>query len=108
MTNKKKAILMIPLADNEGRQFNKADIEAIKQGIIKIAGGYTASQVQGAWHDKASGKVYFDNNLKIEVITDNDNAFKGLKAYCKIIARKLGQNCIYFESFEVNCDFINA
>ena len=103
----KKAILMIPQADNQGRAFEAATIEAIKQGFLSIAGGYTESNCAGAWIDKASGKVFVDNNSRFEIIVD-DKGLESLKLFAKTICRELRQACIYFESFEVNCDFIEA
>lgn len=65
--------LFLPLQDNEGNAFARAQVEAVRETLTRRFGGVTAfmrAPATGAWKDHA-GRVNRDQVVRLEVMTDD-------------------------------------
>ena len=64
--------LLLPLYDNEGRAFERADIARVRDELTEAFGGVTAhtrAPAEGLWKDEA-GSVSRDSVVAFEVLTE--------------------------------------
>lgn len=91
---------LLPLRDNEGRPFHRADFERVRAELIERFGGVTAflqSPASGAWKDE--GETTHDEMVLLEVMSDTLDRgwWKGYRAELErrfrqeaIVVRALG------------------
>ena len=64
--------LLLPLYDNDGRQFNAASRSRIRRELTQKFGGvtaYTRAPAEGTWED-ADGQTHRDDIVIVEVMTE--------------------------------------
>ena len=71
------AQLNLPKKDNNGKCVLK-HINSLRLECAKKFGGLTISNCTGDWYNK--GKLYSDDNIKIEVSIENDLLYKVIRA----------------------------
>lgn len=98
--------MMIPLHDNEGKQYHKDVINNIREVVIKQFGGDTETTAVGRW--KQDQRIYVDRNLRVEIdahANDHDNAESYMVTMKEAIRLILQQERIYvtysFSRFEL-------
>lgn len=85
-------IILVPLADNDGREFAPEVIVDIKRAIDRQFGGYTVlGLVEGSWQ----GQV--EPLLRIQVVVE-ERRIEEFKTLVKAIGRRLGQKAMYFDA----------
>ena len=65
--------LLLPLYDNEGRPFARAEFARVRDELAEQFGGvtaYTRSPAEGVWKDEGGG-VSHDNVVAFEVLTED-------------------------------------
>lgn len=65
--------LLLPLADNEGRPFARAEYDRVREELTEAHGGVTAhlrAPAEGAWEEEG-GAVEHDQIVIYEVMTDS-------------------------------------
>lgn len=67
-----KVELIVPQADNEGKEISNPTIKQSVNTITKIAGGCTISEIKGQWYSDIEKRVMKDNNLNLEWYYDKD------------------------------------
>ena len=72
-----QANLILPKKDNNGKCVLK-HINSLRLECAKKFGGLTISNCTGDWYNK--GKLYSDDNIKIEVSIENDLLYKVIRA----------------------------
>ena len=99
---KKKVVLLIPLNFNDGTLVPEQEIEAILHELFVECGGYTlAGEVSGAYR-MSSGEKQVDKCLQVWVVAPASE----VKRLVGRLAKKLGQESMYFEELEGSVDFI--
>ena len=82
--------ILIPLADNDGREFPPEVFVEIKKAFDRQFGGYTVlGIVEGSWQ----GQV--EQLLRIQVVVPKKR-IKELRTVVIAIGRRLGQKAMYF------------
>ncbi len=64
---------LLPLRDNEGRAFSRADFERVRTELTERFGGVTAflqAPAQGAWKDEEAGETTRDEVVLYEVMAE--------------------------------------
>ena len=79
-----QANLILPKKDNNGKCVLK-HINSLRLECAKKFGGLTISNCTGDWYNK--GKLYSDDNIKIEVLVNNNLSSKELFL---LLAKKYG------------------
>lgn len=65
----RNASLILPLFDNDSRSL--ADLHTdLRRDLLDAFGGFTASDVTGAWRDESSGLEYVDDSIRYDVARD--------------------------------------
>jgi hypothetical protein len=72
-----QANLILPKKDNNGKCVLK-HINSLRLECAKKFGGLTISNCTGDWYNK--GKLYSDDNIKIEVSIENDLLYRVIRA----------------------------
>ena len=72
-----QANLILPKKDNNGKCVLK-HINSLRLECAKKFGGLTMSICTGDWYNK--GKLYSDDNIKIEVSIENDLLYRVIRA----------------------------
>ena len=65
--------ILLPLRDNEGNPFPRADFARVRGELLERFGGVTAhmqAPAQGVWKDEEEGTVDRDEIVVIEVMAD--------------------------------------
>ena len=65
--------ILLPLRDNEGEAFPRADFTRVRAELVERFGGVTAhlqAPAQGVWKDEQEGKIERDEIVVIEVMAD--------------------------------------
>lgn len=62
------AYFLLPVTHHRGERYDPAHQEA-RGALVREFGGYTASNVRGAWKSP-DGPVLYDNSVKYEVAAD--------------------------------------
>ncbi len=102
-----KVEIIVPKADNEGKEVKSPIINQCIENITQICGGCTVADVRGQWYSDDEQRIMQDNNANYEWYYDKDmqdlNAQQGLLRNLSVIARRLiesyGQEAI---SIKVN------
>lgn len=51
----------VPIADNDGKAYDKRRVTAFRRALLTICGGYTLlPPSQGAWQDEQTGQTFYD------------------------------------------------
>jgi hypothetical protein len=65
--------ILLPLRDNDGRPFPRADFARVRAELVERFGGVTAhsqAPAQGVWKDEEEGEVERDEIVVLEVMDD--------------------------------------
>lgn len=91
-----KALVLVPIQDNDGRAFGRKDWDALEQRFVQAFGGFTGGQtVSGAWAD--NGVIYRDKSLRYEIALEswrNVTEFLQIVDWIKVHFRQIA---IYIE-----------
>lgn len=98
--------LILPKKNNQGREFDYCLIQSIEHEIIKIAGGYSKNDIQGAWKDQETNKVYLDNNTSYEIIVESDKQSHDILTLASDLKTILDQESILVKSYSQDVMFI--
>lgn len=67
-----KVELIVPQADNEGKEISNPTIKQSVNNITKIAGGCTVTDIKGQWWSDDEQRIMQDNNTNFEWYYDKD------------------------------------
>jgi hypothetical protein len=87
--------VIIPLQDNEKKDFPPGTFEKIREEIIKTFGGATVYECFGYWQN------YVDKNNKISVDIPSQEHGKAARYFCEVkprLQKRLRQDSIYVTS----------
>jgi hypothetical protein len=102
---REKYVLLFPLTFNDGSKVPKKVLEAFKDELFVLAGGYTiAGTVTGAYRMKSGGKQV-DKLLEVWVAPE-DKDVPALRQVVGVYAGKLGQESMYFERTGSTVEFV--
>jgi hypothetical protein len=65
--------ILIPLYDNQGRPFARAELERVRDELTDAFGGVTAylrSPAHGIWKEDATGEEAHDDVVMVEVVAE--------------------------------------
>ena len=62
--------VILPNVDNDGRSL-KVEQTSVLRELLTLAGGYTTSQVSGAWQD-SDGTVYRNDSIQASTIVSDE------------------------------------
>lgn len=82
----REAFLLAPVRGNDGESLVKAH-KALQNALLDSFGGFTSSDVQGAWRDAETGVVYHDVSKRYVVASEATGADRAKLESC---ARQFG------------------
>ena len=95
--------ILLPLRDNEGEPFPRADFARVRAELVDRFGGVTAhmqAPAQGVWKDEEEGKVERDEIVVIEVMADTfEREWWG--SYCEELRRRFRQEALVVRAMEM-------
>lgn len=97
-----KVELIVPQADNEGKEISNPTIKQSVNNITKIAGGCTITEIKGQWYSDIEERVMEDNNLNLEWYYDKDmedvndqqGLLHGLSTIASVLIFKYNQEAV--------------
>lgn len=92
---KVRASFMIPLYDNDGRQFSEEVMEHVRKTILGTFGGYTSDNVQGAWINE-EGRIFYDESIRYTITMEKEKVAE-LKEILVYFKELLNQEAMYLE-----------
>jgi hypothetical protein len=102
-----KVTLLLPLADNNGKEFPKRDIDSILYLLRQIAGGFTSDGLTNGEYTMDNGDIACDVCKRVFVIVERDK-LDSLRSLAALAAKQLRQESIYIEYHETNVEFVRA
>lgn len=102
-----KVEIIVPQADNEGREISNPTIKDEVNTITRICGGSTITEVKGQWYSDIEERIMEDDNLNLEWFYDKDmedvndqqSLLKGLSTIARVLILQYNQEGI---SIKVN------
>jgi hypothetical protein len=95
--------ILLPLRDNEGNPFPRADFGRVRAELLERFGGVTAhmqAPAQGVWKDEEEGTVERDEIVVIEVMAESlERAW--WKGYCEELRRRFRQEELVVRAMEM-------
>ena len=105
-----KYSVIVPVHDNDGREFHPSIIQEFEFEIMVITGGLTREAVtEGKWMNPKDRKIYIDKGIKY-VIAVKEEKLPKLQQIIKIYMKRLGQISYYYEidrHTEVKVEYTN-
>jgi hypothetical protein len=95
--------ILLPLRDNEGRPFPRADFARVRAELLERFGGVTAylqAPAQGIWKDEAEGEVERDEIVVLEVMVDALQR-DWWRRYCEDLRRRFRQDELVVRAIEM-------
>src|SRR5437762_5483355 len=91
-----KAVLLIPMRDNDGRAFRHTDLARLERQLTTTIGGYTRrNRIRGGWAD--DGRVYRDESYEYTVGLESFRQVAPLVALVDWALVYFRQEAIYLE-----------
>lgn len=95
--------ILLPLRDNQGRPFPRADFARVRGELLERFGGVTAhlqAPAQGVWKDEEEGEVEHDEIVVLEVMVEAlDRAW--WRRYCEELRRRFRQEELVVRALEM-------
>ena len=63
--------VIVPTQDNNGKAIESTIIQKAIEQITNLAGGYSATEVTGAWYSTEEQRLMIDNNINYEWYHDS-------------------------------------
>ena len=95
--------ILLPLRDNEGEPFPRADFARVRAELVERFGGVTAhmqAPAQGVWKDDEEGKVERDEIVVIEVMAEALER-DWWRSYCEELRRRFRQEELVVRAMEM-------
>lgn len=91
-----EAFILIPVVDNEGVAFGRADYDAFEVELAEFSGGFTLrGQVTGGWVD--AGRLYREPMFEYEIGLDSLRKVEGLIHLAEGAASRFRQLAIFIK-----------
>lgn len=92
-----KFTFLLPLLDNEGQPIPASDWDWMCNELVARYGGWTLDgKVEGAWLDKASGRVYRDSSARYVVVVE-ESEVQGFLGFLAEVKTRFRQEALYVE-----------
>jgi hypothetical protein len=88
-----RVAMHIPLADNNGEDFDPIVIGGIEASILAIYGALTVTEACGVWQD--GDRTYSDVQKIYTVDVNRENDIHHMRRLADVYRDTLGQQCIY-------------
>lgn len=97
-----KVELIVPQADNEGREISNPTIKQAVNNTTFICGGCSITEIKGQWYSEDEQRIMEDDNLNLEWCYDKDilhveeqqSLAHGLTTIIEILITEYGQEGI--------------
>jgi hypothetical protein len=98
-------VIVLPTRDNAGRSLTR-QVNAVRDEILHIAGGYSETRQAGAWLDE-DGTVYHDASVRLTTTVDEPTDAR-IVALLPEWCERLRQICLYTHATTVDSQFVYA
>jgi len=90
-----KALLMVPLTDNQGQPFSRAHWIRLGEQMTQFSGYSVQENVEGVWVD--AGRVYRDRNRAYTVVLTSIRQLPAWVAVVEWALEAFSQEAVYVE-----------
>ena len=91
-----EAKIIVPKVYNNGNPVAGKDLNSFRDMLLDFFGGFTETNVRGAWKDPKTGTVYRENNLLfIVALSDTLIERAKLRGLARAMGTRFGQKSVY-------------
>ena len=100
----RKAVFLVPVADNQGVPFNHEDIGWLEGELIARFGGWHTDEVEGAWRGPDS-RIYREGMKRYHVAISGQQR-QAMRRFLAAVRRRFRQEAIYVEWRDAEVEII--
>lgn len=101
-----KVTILIPTTFNNGKPAPSVVLDAFRNNLLEICGGFTYDGIATGSCENDSGGIHIDQCHKLWVVCES-TLLPQLRCLARQIARDLNQETVYLEWAETNVEFID-